>query len=202
MLISGIQGLPLEVTGRVRFSVTIVRLLSALIQLHKVLSQGYDDTAWPIQDKCGRYSGEVRLILYYSATNQSKTKATPSAPPCGIQSPTMPGILPYPQTTASPYSTPSPYTAVPAYPPASTTYLPSAYPPPPTYSAYPPSSSMYPPPPAYLPPPAGYPTFAPAGYPPQYPPCAPAGYPPQYPPPAATCYPPGPAAVIYPPPPY
>ncbi|KAK3425544.1 hypothetical protein EUGRSUZ_F02307 [Eucalyptus grandis] len=38
---------------------------SGRIQLYKVLSQGYDDTAWPIQDRSGRYSGEVRLILYH-----------------------------------------------------------------------------------------------------------------------------------------
>ncbi|MFQ6642177.1 hypothetical protein Gotur_017473 [Gossypium turneri] len=36
------------------------------VQLHKVLSQGFDDCTWPLQSKYGRHAGEVRLILHYS----------------------------------------------------------------------------------------------------------------------------------------
>jgi len=41
------------------------------IQLHKVLSQGFDDSAWPLQTKSGRYSGEVKVIMHCAiAANQ------------------------------------------------------------------------------------------------------------------------------------
>ncbi|KAK8956378.1 hypothetical protein KSP40_PGU015796 [Platanthera guangdongensis] len=36
------------------------------VQLHKVLSQGYDDSSWSIQSKSGKYAGEVKLILHFS----------------------------------------------------------------------------------------------------------------------------------------
>ncbi|GER36949.1 calcium-dependent lipid-binding family protein [Striga asiatica] len=46
---------------------------SGKIQLQKVLLQGYDDSSWPLQDKRGRYSGEVRLIMHYANANLSIT---------------------------------------------------------------------------------------------------------------------------------
>lgn len=48
----------------------IILLLAGLrIQLHKVLSQGYDDSTWPLQSKTGRHAGEVKLILHYAMPN-------------------------------------------------------------------------------------------------------------------------------------
>ncbi|XP_051139353.1 leucine-rich repeat extensin-like protein 3 [Andrographis paniculata] len=152
------------------------------IQLQKVLSQGYDDSAWPIQDKKGRSAGEVRLIMHYpnanANANANKTGKThaPSAPP-------------YTNTTA-------PHPHAPAYsaPPPSS-YPPSSYPPPPpTYTTYPPTSAGYPPPHYTNQPDAYPPTYPPTTYPPP-----PAGYPsPQNP----HSYPPGPYPPPYPPAPY
>ncbi|XVE55836.1 hypothetical protein DITRI_Ditri03aG0189400 [Diplodiscus trichospermus] len=155
---------------------------SGRIQLHKALSQGYDDCTWPLQSKTGRHSGEVRLILHYSNAMQpqkSKTKLASSVPEYAPSAP-FTQFSPYghpPAAPPAPYQTPMPYAA------------PSHYK---CTAAYPPSASPY----------AGYPPQAPAAsYPPQAPP---AGYPPQvYPPPpqASTYYPPAPTG-IYPPPPY
>ncbi|KAB5568900.1 hypothetical protein DKX38_002693 [Salix brachista] len=146
------------------------------IQLHKVLSQGFDDSSWPIQSKTGRHSGEVRLTLHYSNPNISGSK---------YASPPVNQVLPYP-------SMPPPPAAL--YP-ATTAYS-SPYP----YMGYPPNPSSYPPPPP-IPPPAGYPPQPsfPAAYPPQgYPPARqPSAY---YPTGASGVYPPPPG--IYPPPPY
>ncbi|XP_038712939.1 elicitor-responsive protein 1-like [Tripterygium wilfordii] len=151
---------------------------SGKVQLQKVLSQGYDDSPWPIQSKTGRYSGEVRLILHYSNANKPATSYAPAAPPYAA-----------PLHQAPLYSMPPP-AATSAYPPAAT-----AYPGPSPYSAYPPNSaytqSAYPPPPQ-----AAYP-------PPAYPPAS--AYPPHaYPPPpqASPYHPPGPFPGQHFPPPY
>ncbi|XVF39878.1 hypothetical protein PTKIN_Ptkin01aG0068200 [Pterospermum kingtungense] len=154
---------------------------SGRIQLHKVLSQGYDDCTWPLQSKSGRHSGEVRLILHYSnATVQPqkcKTKLAPSVPEYAPSAP-FNQVSPYGHPPA-PYPTPMPYAA------------------PSHYKSCPTSTAIYSPSPY-----AAYPPQAPAAaYPPQGPP---AGYPPQiYPPPpqASTYYPPA-QTGIYPPPPY
>ncbi|XP_019051539.1 PREDICTED: elicitor-responsive protein 3-like isoform X2 [Nelumbo nucifera] len=108
----------------------------ARIQLHKVLSQGYEDTTWPIQCRNGRYSGEVRLILHYPNANKlPATSYAMSATPLGAAI-----SFPHPQSY---------YTSLPP-PPA--TYAPSVYPPPP--AGYPPqqyptttyTTQPYPPP--------------------------------------------------------
>ncbi|KAF9687540.1 hypothetical protein SADUNF_Sadunf02G0104100 [Salix dunnii] len=115
------------------------------IQLHKVLSQGFDDASWPIQSKTGRHSGEVRLTLHYSNPNISGSK---------YASPPVNQVLPYP-----------------SMPPAPAALYPATTAPSP-YMGYPPNPSSYPPPPP-IPPPACYPPQAsfPAAYPPQaYPP--------------------------------
>ncbi|KAL9449383.1 hypothetical protein AB3S75_011332 [Citrus x aurantiifolia] len=156
---------------------------SGRIQLHKALSQGFDDAAWPLQSKTGRHSGEIRLILHYSsATNQSKAKLAPiPAPNYATPSSGMSQVLPPHQQAP-----PTPYPPTPAYT-APSPY--AAYPAPPQPLAYPPTGSA---------PPAGYPPLSQA-YPPPPPPAA--VYPPTpYPPP--TYYPPGPPSGIYPPPPY
>ncbi|XP_022752428.1 splicing factor 3B subunit 4-like isoform X2 [Durio zibethinus] len=154
------------------------------IQLHKVLTQGFDDCTWPLQSKSGRHSGEVRLILHYPNAMQPqkfKTKLASSVPEYAPSAPFNP-VSPYGHPPAAPpaaYPTPMPYAA------------------PSHYKSYPTSTATYPPSPY-----AAYPPQAPAaGYPPHVPP---AGYPPQtYPPPphASTYYPPAPTG-IYPPPPY
>ncbi|XP_058080177.1 protein SRC2 homolog [Magnolia sinica] len=164
---------------------------SGRIQLQKVLSQGFDDTAWPLQNKKGRHAGEVRLILHYAnASNKPSQGFAPSMTPYGA--PAAPYVPPYTTPAAphaSPYTTPaaphaSPYTAFPHAPattyPAPSPY--SSYPPPPANpNAYPPS--VYPPPPqatAY-----NTQTYPSAPYPP--------------PPQTTTHYPQGPYPGIYPP---
>ncbi|ESW29227.1 hypothetical protein PHAVU_002G053900 [Phaseolus vulgaris] len=175
---------------------------SGKIQLHKVLSQGFDDSAWPLQTKSGRYSGEVKVILHYVIANQrqkSGSSHAPSAPPYGstptppYPSYSNPSATSYPPPSTSsypPHSYPNPYHTNGSYPPVAST---ASYPPPPApYSPYPSHSSPYPQP-SY--PPSS--TYPPSTYPPpsSYPPAS-AYPPPSYPPPAG--YPPG----IYPPPPY
>ncbi|XP_047950715.1 elicitor-responsive protein 3 [Salvia hispanica] len=149
------------------------------VPLQKVLSEGYDDTAWPLQDKRGRHAGEVRLIMHFSNAKKAAKSHTPSAPS---------------YSNAPPYSAPPP---VASFPQAS--YPPSGYPPAPHYPSYPPNSAAYPPM-QYQQPPA-------ATYPPTYPPTS--SYPPQsaYPPPPQDPhnYPPGPyppVPYLYPRPPY
>ncbi|XP_021887312.1 leucine-rich repeat extensin-like protein 3 [Carica papaya] len=180
---------------------------SGKVQLQKVLSQGYDDTAWPLQTKTGRHAGEVKLILHYPNANKPGKSSAPSAPSY-ISHPAEPPLYSVPPPAASaPYApTPTSYPAPPHYP----SYPPSGYPPstypsayPPQTSAYPPQTSAYPPPPsAYPPPPSAYPP-PPSAYPPPpsaYPPPPPSAYPP--PPQHSPYYPPGPFPGIYPPPPY
>ncbi|KAL2477281.1 Calcium-dependent lipid-binding (CaLB domain) family protein [Forsythia ovata] len=145
---------------------------SGKVQLRKVLSQGYDDSSWPLQDKKGRHAGEVRLIMHYSNANKPVTSYAPSAPPFGA--------APVPQVPI--FSTP----------PSAVSYNPSVngYSAPSPYPSYPPTSSGYPPSPYHS---------QQATFPPSYPPHS--GYPPSpYPPPPQNphYYPPG----SYPPPPY
>ncbi|XVF36332.1 hypothetical protein REPUB_Repub19eG0049200 [Reevesia pubescens] len=142
---------------------------SGRIQLHKVLSQGFDDCTWPLQSKTGRHSGEVRLILHYTNPNAQvqpqkfKTKLAPSVPEYAPSAP-FTQVSPYGHPTAAP---PAPYPATMPY--AAPTH----------YNSYPTSTATYFPSPY-------------AGYPPQI-------YPP--PPQPSTYYPPAPTG-IYPPPPY
>ncbi|XP_057497066.1 protein SRC2 homolog [Actinidia eriantha] len=163
---------------------------SGKIQLHKVLSEGYDDCSWPLQTKTGRHAGEVRLILHYANAKKPAMSYAPSAPPYGA--PSAPQV--------SMYSTPPPAAYGTHYPPptnANAALLP--------YGSYPTSSAAYPADP-YPPQPAAYPSPYPqssAYPPPPYP--QPSAYPPPpYPPPphASPYYPPGPFPGIYPRPPY
>ncbi|KAC2176721.1 hypothetical protein FH972_027163 [Carpinus fangiana] len=173
---------------------------SAKVQLHKVLSQGHDDTTWPLQTKSGRNAGEVRSKLHYSNALKPTTSSASSAPPYAtLPMPQVPLYYkppPYAPSTPSPYSPysagyppPPPAPAAPAYPPQ-LSYSPRfsyawscAYPPPP----YPPTSTYPTPAPAtpYAPPAypdpspycsydpansAGYPSFLASYPPPPYPP--------------------------------
>ncbi|XP_074578930.1 elicitor-responsive protein 3-like [Curcuma longa] len=139
------------------------------IQLHKVLSQGYDDNSWPLQTKHLKFAGEVKVIMHFQTTFQQSSAATsPSAPPY------LPGAPP------------------PAYVPAYAPYAPGAYPAVSVYASYPFPSSSYPPPPPQVyatqayplpyptqpsllqyPPPAAQPYYPPGSYPGAY-------YPPPY----------------------
>ncbi|KAE8715662.1 hypothetical protein F3Y22_tig00110162pilonHSYRG00129 [Hibiscus syriacus] len=146
---------------------------SGRIQLHTVLSQGFEDCTWPLQSKTGRHSGEVRLIMYYPNARQPQNWMTKGAPSFPGYAPSAPlaQVTPYAHPPAAPYPTPMPYAALGlssynSYPPTTTT----TYPPSP-YAGYPPASYTYPP----------------QVYPP--------------PPQPSPCYPPAPAG-IYPPPPY
>ncbi|CAL9073222.1 unnamed protein product, partial [Musa acuminata var. zebrina] len=137
------------------------------VQLHKVLSQGYDDTCWPLQTKNFKFAGEVKLIMHFqNALHKSPAHCAPSAPP--YMSP-PPVIAAYAPPYASPYTAgaypgaasyasypppaPAPYqTSVYPTPPPQQFYAPQSYPPP----SYPPQPYMqqYPPSPAqpYYPP--------------------------------------------------
>ncbi|XP_024980373.1 elicitor-responsive protein 1-like [Cynara cardunculus var. scolymus] len=159
---------------------------SGKVQLAKAISQGFDDSTWPLQSKSGRHSGEVRMIIHYSSAhkpaNNHAQSAQPfgtpqaslySAPPPSVSYPPPASAAPYPP--AGGYPAPSPY---PSYPPNSAAYPPSPYP---NSGAYPSSSSPYPP--QASPYPQPYPPNS--AYPPQpygshYPPGTP--YPPAYPP--------------------
>ncbi|CDO97208.1 unnamed protein product [Coffea canephora] len=148
------------------------------VQLQKVLSQGFDDSSWPLQTKTGRHAGEVRLIMHYANANKPATSYAPSAPP--YVAPAIP--------QSSLYAAP---------PPSVGSYLPpTTYPaPPPPYSPYPPNPAAYVPAPYYPPAQAAYPAAygAPSAYPP--PPYPPPPYDPSH-------YHKGPFPGIYPPPPY
>ncbi|KAL0282893.1 UNVERIFIED_CONTAM: hypothetical protein Sradi_7248200 [Sesamum radiatum] len=202
MSVSGIQGQLLEVTDggknptfQEKFVFTLIEGLreisvvvwnsntltfddligSGKVQLQKVLSQGYDDTAWPLQDKKGRYAGEVRLILHYNA-NKPAANHAPSAPPYA--------------------GTPGPQVPLYSAPPSVASYPPTSYAPPPPYPSYPPNSAGYPPPPYHHQPAAYPPSYPPtSSYPPPYSSYPPPPQDPHYYPPSS--YPPAP----YPPPP-
>ncbi|XP_039049915.1 elicitor-responsive protein 1-like isoform X1 [Hibiscus syriacus] len=142
---------------------------SGRIQLHKVLSQGSEDSTWPLQTKIGRHSGEVRLIMHYPNAKQPqnwKTKGAPSLPqyaPYAHPPPPYPTTMPYaaPSSSYNHYSTAtypqSPYAGYPPAsfnyppnaPPASFNYPPHVYPPPPLPLTYYPAAptGIYPPPP-------------------------------------------------------
>ncbi|KAL5562444.1 hypothetical protein UlMin_032191 [Ulmus minor] len=165
---------------------------SGMVQLQKVLTQGYDDSSWSLQSKTGRYAGEVRLILHYGNANKPARTYAPSAPPYGIPQAPLYSTPPPPpaHVSASPYPQPAPYPAPSPSPSPYSYYQPSTggYPP----SMYPPPQpSAYPPPP--YPPTSSYPptsTYPPSPYPP---------------PPQASPYypaPPGPYPGVYPPRPY
>nr|KAJ0196945.1 hypothetical protein LSAT_V11C700376110 [Lactuca sativa] len=189
---------------------------SGKIPLAKVLSQGFDDSSWPLQSKTGRHAGEVRLIMHYSNSNSNSGVScilkpgkdiahkpskglAPSAPPASMYSAPPPSMY-----SASPpphmYSAPPPPSMYSAPPPPAASY-PSqgeAYPPP--GGAYPPQGGAYPPPSPYSSYPPNSGVYPPAAYPPQAAP---------YPPPAYSSnsygshYPPGsPFPGMYPPPPY
>ncbi|XP_058773082.1 protein SRC2 homolog isoform X1 [Vicia villosa] len=173
------------------------------VQLNKVLSQGFDDSSWPLQTKSGRHAGEIKLILHYANAklNQQKLGSSSSHTPISYAA-TPAGSSYYPQQQQQPsysnYHHPTPAPAL-AYPPPPASHHSSPYPPPSSYpsmpSPYPPHSSS-----PYPPPHSAYPPHSSSPYPPPhsaYPP--PSAYPPSsYPPPAT--YPPH--GGMYPPPPY
>ncbi|XP_019165176.1 PREDICTED: elicitor-responsive protein 3-like [Ipomoea nil] len=110
------------------------------ILLHKVISQGYDDSSWPLLTKSGKNAGEVRLIMHYSnAASTSPFSSAPAAPP--VYSPFRPHSTAYPSSLA-PYP-PPPAAAYPPPPYAATSssYYLTPYPPFQHHS----SSSLYPP---------------------------------------------------------
>ncbi|XP_058080178.1 uncharacterized protein LOC131228507 [Magnolia sinica] len=60
----------------------LILLSDFRIQPQKVLSQGFDDAAWPLQRKNSRHIGEVRLILHYAnASSKSAPGFAPTPPP-------------------------------------------------------------------------------------------------------------------------
>ncbi|KAI3809861.1 hypothetical protein L1987_19463 [Smallanthus sonchifolius] len=144
------------------------------IPLAKAISQGFDDSSWPLQSKTGRHAGEVRIIMHYTSGNKPP-KDSAQKPSKGF-APSAPSYVAHNAPPAAMYSTPPP-----AYPPPG-----GAYPQP--YPAYPPHSC------------ANYP---PAPYPPQHVTYPPPPYPPNpaygshYPPPPGSPFP-----GLFPPPPY
>ncbi|KEH27312.1 putative C2 domain-containing protein [Medicago truncatula] len=150
------------------------------VQLHKVLSQGFDDSAWPLQTKNGRHAGEVKLIMHYANAKVNHQK--PAGSSSHIPYMATPPAVPLYNQVPSYYPQQQPHSNYhnPAIPAAAA----SAYPPPPSYPAASHNPSPYPPPPpSPYPPPHSYPPSS-AYPPPSYPP--PTGYPPNagfYPPP-------------------
>ncbi|CAN1192453.1 Elicitor-responsive protein 3 [Linum perenne] len=137
------------------------------VQLEKVLTEGYDDSNWPLQTKTGKYAGELRLIMHYANARKHDTSyalsASPptyppqvpqyySAPP-PANTPLYPNpysysYAPSPSTTcAPPTSDPYPSFSQSPFPLLPTPYCPSPFPP--QSSSYPPSSNgqYYPRPP-------------------------------------------------------
>ncbi|KAI5067435.1 hypothetical protein GOP47_0017963 [Adiantum capillus-veneris] len=88
---------------------------SGKILLQKALTDGYDDTTWPLTTRSGKRSGEVRIIMHYTGPRGKQNSSAPTAPP--VPAPSQPsGHAGYPP-------------AYPAYPPAGNSpYCP--YPPP------------------------------------------------------------------------
>ncbi|KAJ4758062.1 Calcium-dependent lipid-binding (CaLB domain) family protein [Rhynchospora pubera] len=156
---------------------------SGRIQLQRVLSQGYDDSSWPIQTENLKAAGEVKLIMHFSGTSQKHNTSTST--PYGPPSAWPYGQRPYgqsPPLSAYPPAGGYPYPAPPSCPPL---YPGGGYPPPPMINLYPPTA--YPPSPYPLPygrqpyqtPPAQTYPPPPTGLPPYYQPAGP--YPGTYP---------------------
>ncbi|XP_076881096.1 elicitor-responsive protein 3-like [Bidens hawaiensis] len=107
---------------------------SGKVHLGKVLSQGYDDSSWPLHTKHGRHGGEVRLIMHYSGANAITNyhHVTPQVPSMYYAPPQPPSSMAYPPDAATgAYHMPSSI-----YPPQlATNYPPQPYPP---NSVYPP----------------------------------------------------------------
>ncbi|KAI7737296.1 hypothetical protein M8C21_032581 [Ambrosia artemisiifolia] len=101
---------------------------SGKVHLAKVLSQGYDDSSWPLQTKHGRHGGEVRLIMHYSGAN-ANSYVTPQVMSMYAAPPPSSSMF-YPPYAPGAYPMPS------AYPPQPAPYPPQPYPP--NHSAYPP----------------------------------------------------------------
>ncbi|XP_010246670.1 PREDICTED: elicitor-responsive protein 3-like [Nelumbo nucifera] len=127
---------------------------SGKIQLHKALSQGYEDNTWSIQSKHGRYAGDVRLMLHCpqlnrpAVANNANTMCTTPLYPAPPSQPHYPSFPPNPTAPFPSSVYPSP--PVGSYPPQ------HAYPtptyPPQTYPSYPATYTgvLYPPhPPTY-----------------------------------------------------
>ncbi|KAL6603781.1 hypothetical protein ACP70R_044142 [Stipagrostis hirtigluma subsp. patula] len=171
---------------------------SGRVQLHKVLTQGYDDSSWPLQTRNMRSAGEVRLIMHFdvSAMKNKMGKSAATSSMHSVPPHPMPAPAPAP-ASAVPYTGVQPsYPPVPAYPAAS------------PYPAYPaPSHSPYTTP-EYAPPPQQ--PYPPQPYAQAYPPqpygqahpAQPYGQPYPPPPAAASPYPPAPYPGTYPPGPY
>ncbi|XP_039040014.1 protein SRC2-like [Hibiscus syriacus] len=131
------------------------------VQLHKVISKGFDDNCWALQTKTGRFAGEVHLIMHYpNARHKAPRNNQPSAPPPPADQ--TPAYNIPPPTAVAPYPAPLAGYPSPSYPGA---YPPPMYhPAPDPYGAYPPPPGPYPPTSHYYPPPAGW--YPPRPYPP------------------------------------
>ncbi|KAJ9175280.1 hypothetical protein P3X46_013850 [Hevea brasiliensis] len=148
--------------------------VSPALEPAQVLSEGYDDSTWPLEAKTGTYeqsqlapftlcAGEVRLILHHTNAKKPETCFTPApqyaapVPYASLYSAPPPASVAAYAAPAATNTTPSPYLSY----PSNSAYPPSAYPSPPT--AYPPSQyrspSPYPPP--YPPPPHASPYYPP-----------------------------------------
>ncbi|KAF3329533.1 extensin-1-like isoform X2 [Carex littledalei] len=148
---------------------------SGRVQLHKVLSQGYDDSSWPIETRNLKAGGEVKLIMHFSGASPSAydpyAHTSPPASPYRSMPPYGQPPPPYGNPPVGGYPYPAPPSSPPSYPgagypppPMTNQYLPNAYPPAP----YPPYGQPYQPPPTgqppYYPPPGPYPGTYPRPY--------------------------------------
>ncbi|MCO5604962.1 hypothetical protein L7F22_059137 [Adiantum nelumboides] len=100
---------------------------SGKLLLQKVLTDGYDDSIWPLTSKSGKRSGEVRIIMYYTGLKGKQSSLASSAPPAHLHAQSSghagypPAYAAYPPAGNSPYC---------PYPPGNTSYGGGGYPPP------------------------------------------------------------------------
>ncbi|XP_023729660.1 elicitor-responsive protein 1 [Lactuca sativa] len=161
---------------------------SGKVQLAKALSQGFDDSTWPLQSKTGRHAGEVRLIIHYTNANKPANSHASGAPQYGQPQPSLYSAPPPPPPHQPSVSYPPHASGGYPYPPAGGGGG-GGYPAPSPYPSYPPNAAY---------PPSPYPPQAAAPYAAQpYPPNS--AYPPQ---PYGSFYPPGPPYPGQRPPPY
>ncbi|KAF2295406.1 hypothetical protein GH714_032773 [Hevea brasiliensis] len=137
--------------------------VSPALEPAQVLSEGYDDSTWPLEAKTGTCAGEVRLILHHTNAKKPETCFTPApqyaapVPYASLYSAPPPASVAAYAAPAATNTTPSPYLSY----PSNSAYPPSAYPSPPT--AYPPSQYRSPSP--YPPPPHASPYYPPGAFP-------------------------------------
>ncbi|KAF6147779.1 hypothetical protein GIB67_006752 [Kingdonia uniflora] len=122
-LIEGIQEMDVVVWNSHNFS-SDTFICTGRVQLHKVISEGSDDSTWPLQTKTGRNSGEIRLKMHYPNAKRHDPITAPSpqhyavpvehhVPPYGAPLPGFPPFYPHHQPITHPPQEYGPYGSYP-----------------------------------------------------------------------------------------